>query len=234
MDGLAIMYINNGMECIVDDDYWHDLSQYKWNCYMNENGKIYSYPSSSVNGKTTKLHQYIYEKYIGEIPSNLTVDHVNSKNILDVRIQNLRLADRSLQNHNRDVSKDRIDEYKGIIFRTSGYEVKVNGKFYGTYKTAEEAAHKANEVYITIYGTQATLNVIDYSKKTTKYNRIPKENITKEYIMNLNKVVDVKNIITIKNLKTKGKDGIKLKDIRLETLDKYKQNIVDKLYPLTD
>ena len=89
-----------------------------------------------------KLHIYVYKKYIGDIPLDLSVDHVISKDILDVRLQNLRLADHSLQAHNQDRSKNRIDEYKGIRFSVSGYEVKVNCKYYGTYDTAEEAAKK--------------------------------------------------------------------------------------------
>ena len=236
INGLAIIYASN-MECIVDDDHWYDLNQYKWYCYKNESDKIYAYPSAYVNGKQEKLHIYIYKKYIGEIPSNMSVDHVISKNILDVRVQNLRLADRSLQNHNRDMSQNRIDKYKGIQFTTSGYEVKVNHKYYGTYQTAEEAAEKANDIYIKIYGNNATLNVIDNSKQTTKYNRIPDEYITKEYIMSLTKVIDVQNIVMTKDLNTKkgGKKlndkKIKVRDIRLSNLDEYKQIVIGILYP---
>jgi len=239
-NGLAIIYMSNGKECLVDDDHWHDLMQYKWNCYINENGKIYGYPSSTVNGKTVKLHRYIYEKYIGQIPSDMTVDHIISSSILDVRIKNLRLANSSLQAHNKDMSKNRIDKYKGINPTTTGYNVIVNENYHGTFKTAEKAAEKANEIYTSIYGDQATLNVIDFSKKTTIYDRIPEENITKEYIMGLTKVCDVKNIVIKKGLNP-GKNGVRLNadkiilsDIKLKTLDKYKQIIIDKLYPETD
>jgi len=236
-DGLAIIYMNNDLICLVEEDHWYDINQYKWNCYEKEN--TYSYPSGMVNGKTTKLHVYVYEKYVGAIPSNMTVDHIKSDNILDVRLKNLRLADRSLQNHNRDMSQNRIDKYKGIIFSTSGYTVIVNNCNYGTYKTAEEAAEKANEIYTKIYGNQATLNIIDYSKQTTKYNRIPEENITEEYIISLTKVCDVKNIITMKCLNTTNKDRLNnnkiiLKNVKLETLDEYKRFIVDKLFLLID
>jgi hypothetical protein len=239
-EGLAIIYMSNGLECIVDDGHWHDVSQYKWSCQLTENNKIYGYPSSRVNGKRTELHRYIFEKYVGEIPKDKTIDHFKSDAILDVRLINLRLADDSLQNHNRDMSKGRIDEYKGISFSPSGYQVKVNKRTYGTYKTAEEAAEKANEVYTLIYGEKATLNIIDYSKQTTKYNRIPEENITKEYIMNLTKVADLKNVVIIKGLNTtrnnpkENIDKISLNEIKLTTFNKYKQIIVDKLYPLTD
>jgi len=240
IDGLAVIYTSNGFECIVDDDHWHDINQYKWNCYKNEDDKFYGYPLGYVNGNTLKLHRYVYEKYVGPIPTNMSIDHIISKNKFDVRLQNLRLADSSLQAHNKDMSQNRIDQYKGIEFSNSGFRVKIKKHNYGTYKTAEEAAQKANEVYTAIYGNQATLNVIDFSKQTTKYNRIPEENITKEYIMGLTKVIDVKNVVTIKGLNP-GKGGaklndnkIKIKDIKLENLEEYKQIIVDKLYSSTD
>ena len=240
IDGLAIIYMNNGMECLVDSDHWYDLNQYKWLCRKNKDDKMYGYPSTKIDGIGMKsLHIYVYEKYVGLIPSNMTVDHVISTNILDVRLKNLRLANSSLQNHNREMPKNGIDEYKGINFTTSGYHVTINRCYYGVYKTAEEAAHKANEVYTIIYGDQATLNVIDDSRKTTKYNRISDENITEEYAMSLTKVRDVKNIVIIKNLNTtrdkKTNNGkIMIDAINLKTLDKYKQIIVNKLYPLTD
>ena len=78
------------------------------------------------------------------------------------------------------------------------------------------------------------MNVIDNSKQTTIYDRIPNENITKDYIMNLTKVIDVRNVVLIKGLKTTGPGKITLRKIKLDTLDEYKQIIVDKLYPLTD
>jgi len=232
INGLAIIYMSNGMECLVDEAHWYDIMQYKWNWYKDENSKMYGYPSGTVDGKTIGLHIYVYEKYVGEIPYNMTVDHVKSKDILDVRLQNLRLADRSLQAHNRILSKNRVDEYKGIQFSTSGYSVMVNGNYYGIYKVAEEAAKKANEIYTQIYGDQATLNVIDDSKTTTIYNRIPEENITKEYIIGLNKVCDVRNVIIIKKLNCGGGGKITLDKVKLKTLNEYKQIIINTLYPI--
>jgi len=239
-DGLAVICMSNGIECIVEEDHWYDLNQYTWNSYKNIKDNEYKYPSATVNGHKKLLHIYVYEKYVGPIPSDITVDHIKSNDILDVRLKNLRLANHSLQNHNRDFSKNRIDKYKGVYLDTSNYTVIISGHNYGSYKTAEKAAERANEVYSLIYGDQATLNIIDHSKETTIYNRIPEETITKEYIMSLTKVCDVKNIVIKKGLNP-GKNGERLNDdkivlskINSNTLDKYKQIILDKLYPLTD
>ena len=134
--------MNNDLICLVEEDHWYDINQYTWNCYKNENDRIYGYPSGYVNGKTIQLHIYVYKKYIGEIPLDMSVDHIKSEAILDVRLQNLRIADRSLQAHNQDRSKNRIDEYKGIKPTISGYTVEINRKYYGLYQTAEKAAEK--------------------------------------------------------------------------------------------
>ena len=50
--------------------------------------------------------------------------------------------------------------------------------------------------------------------------------------MSRNKVIDIKNIVTIKNLNIKNGGHIKIKDINSKNLDKCKKIIIDTLYPL--
>ena len=159
-DGIAIIYMSNGAECIVEEDHWEELNKYKWT-YINYENKS-TYPMADVNGKHKLLHRYVYEKYVGEIPPKMTVDHVISKNILDVRLKNLRLADMSLQNHNKNKVNNNIDKYRGVYFTGSSFRVDINDKYYGYYDTAEKAAEKANEIYRLIYGDNANLNNIDH------------------------------------------------------------------------
>ena len=150
---------------------------------------------------------------------------------MDVRLQNLRLANTSLQNHNRNLNKNKNDVYQGVTFRRNGYEVSIDKCYYGTYESAEAAAEKANELFQLKYGENAKLNNIDYTKKTTKYNRIPENIITKEYILNINSVIDLKNIITIKKLDFKNKGPISLSHIKHANMEKYKKIIINNLYP---
>jgi len=229
-EGLAIIHMINGFDLIVDDDMWHDLSQYGWNSSKNRKGDKFGYPIGTVKGKTTILHRHVYETYIGLIPNHLSVDHVNSDDLFDVRRQNLRLSDRSLQSHNRKVYDNRIDRYKGVEFSGFSYRVSIDRCNYGCYDTAEEAAEKANEVYKLKYGNNALLNVIDYSKKTTKYDRIPENLITKEYIMKINKVNDFKNVISIKNLDFKNGGVFVLSKIKFDNLEENKKLLIDMLY----
>lgn len=232
--GLAIIFLGNKMPCVVEDDHWHDVNQYSWNCYLNSNGQFINYPTSTVNHEQVKLHRYIYEKYIGPIPDGKTVDHKDSTKILDVRLSNLRLADKSLQSHNTIKQKNTHDKYTGVIFKTGAYKTVINRVYYGTFQNAEEAAEKANQVFKSIYGDDAKLNVIDHSKKTTKHNRIPEDIITKEYIMNIKLLIDLKNVIFIKKLDSKNKGPIFVSYIKYGDMDKYKKIIIDHLYPDTD
>lgn len=89
-------------EIIVDDDKWHELSKYKW--YYSKN-----YYGADINGKKYFIHRYLMNAKIGDI-----VDHING-NTHDNRISNLRVVDRSVNNHNikgRGSSKFRGVSYK--------------------------------------------------------------------------------------------------------------------------
>lgn len=57
------------------------------------------------------------------------------------------------------------------------------------------------------------------------------EVFTKEYIMSLTRVVDVKNIVTAKKLGKKDGGTIAVNSINLSTLEEYKKIIIEKLYP---
>lgn len=227
-DGLAIIIMNNGQECIVDDHVWPDVSKISW-CTSPV------YPRGKVNEKTIALHRYIYMKYINPIiPKGLTVDHINTK-IFDARVQNLRLADASLQAHNKNISKNRVEKYKGVSFSNNKYRVCINKKHYGCYDTAEQAAEKANEVFKTIYGDNARLNIIDYDKTTTRENRIEQlDNLTRESILNLKTIVDLRNLINIKKLNTGKRGPIAVKKINLDNFDDHKKLVVDLLFPIND
>ena len=111
-DGLAVIIMSNNIECIVDANIWLDVSKYSWRCFIQK-GKP-TYPRGIVDGKNVALHRYIYMKYVGPIPDGMTVDHKKSDQILDARLSNLRLANQSLQNHNKNILKGRIEKYKGI------------------------------------------------------------------------------------------------------------------------
>jgi hypothetical protein len=228
--GQAIIKMKCGLDCIVDDHVWLDISKYKWNAILDEQKNIIYYPKGYIGRDNFWLHRYIYEKYIGPVPDNMTVDHIKSHKILDVRLKNLRLANRSLQSHNKNKLKTLIDKYKGVVFTGNSFSTEINGKYYGRYETAEEAAEKANEVFINIYGLEAKLNNIDFTKRTTKDNRMTEEMITKDFILNITTVINLKNVITIKKLNVTNGGFISLSKVKLCNLEEYKSLIINKLF----
>jgi hypothetical protein len=230
-EGICIIMVN-GIECTVDEHVWADVSQNAWYYRKNSDGTP-SYPQGTVDGKLVLLHRYIYETYVGEIPDNMTVDHVISTNIFDVRLDNLRLADPSLQNHNKIITKKSLDIYRGVSFQGNVFKVNISHIHYGSFDTAEKAAEKANEIYTLKYGKNALLNKIDYTTITTKDSRIPDNIITKDFIMNLKSITDLKNLINKKTLDSVNGGSIYTTKITRYNFEEHKQIVADLLFPPT-
>lgn len=227
-NGQAIVKMPCGLATIVDDHVWHDITRFSWNACINKYGKFSSYPSAHVKGRRISLHRYLFEKYKEPIPRNMTIDHVIPGNILDNRLDNLRLASKSLQSHNRDRYTDSFDIYRGIEFRGSSYRVRINGQYYGKYETAEEAAEQANKIFEMLYGDDAYLNKIDYTKRTTKDNRIPEELINEEFIKKLTKMEDLRNVVYIKGFF--GNYHVSRRRFKSADIEEYKQTLINLLY----
>lgn len=229
--GEAIIYMSDGSEYTCDDHVWHDISQYKWRHYINKKNKLETYATAYIRGDTWYyLHRYIYEKYIGPIPEDMTVDHIKSNEKMNVKISNLRLANKSLQAHNKEKYSNNFDKYKGVSFNGYTFTTFIDKKTYGSYNTAEEAAEKANEIFKLKYGNNAKLNNIDYSVTTTADDRIPEYMISKEFIMNISQVKDLKNSIRIKKLDRGNGGSIVMHKIKLNNMEEYKQVFIKALY----
>jgi hypothetical protein len=105
---------------------------------------LYTYKSK----KAKLIHRLVFEAFIGDIPSDLEIDHIN-RNKLDNRPVNLRLATRSMNMRNRIdnsihgacITKNKYGRYMCQVKRN-----KIN-KYIGTYDTAEEA-QEARQKYI--------------------------------------------------------------------------------------
>ncbi len=130
--------------------------------YNPETGEIYSHKKCRVLSGSVQANGYRYYKtggklhrssrlcwflYWGEWPDG-EIDHKN-RDRLDDRLCNLRVVDRSTNNRNRaPYGKVKV---RGVRINGSGYQVrrKIDGEIvaFGTYKTLEEAAAKAKEVY---------------------------------------------------------------------------------------
>ncbi len=118
--------------------------------------KKYLKPSLNIDGyyqlklyknnkqKTFKLHRIIYEAHNGVIPDKMFIDHIDN-NPKNNNIENLRLANRSENQHNQKVNKNNLSTgYKNIRktkFNTYQVSIKKNNKvvYDKTFKTLEEA-----------------------------------------------------------------------------------------------
>lgn len=60
----------------------------------------YGYRVLNFRKKMYQVHRIIWELHNGSVPDGLTIDHIN-RDKLDNRIENLRLADYSVQNNNK-------------------------------------------------------------------------------------------------------------------------------------
>lgn len=148
-DDIAIIMTTNKKHfAFVDDNNWHRLSQIDWHVC---NGYF-------RNVKIGYLHKYI-------LKSSFIVDHINN-NKFDNRINNLRIASTSLNNHNRTKSKKTSSKYIGVYFNKSRNkfraQIQFNHKAYhlGCYDTEEDAARAYNRKATEFYGVDANINVI--------------------------------------------------------------------------
>ncbi len=227
-DGIAVVYATykkQKYEVLVDDGVWAIVSSYNWN--YDERG--YCVCSKLKNNKY--MHRFIWIQLNGEIPESMSIDHIESSKKSDNRIQNLRLATQRIQCHNQSKLSGSIDKYRGVHFKWPYYVPFVDGKRYGNYDRAEDAAAKANEVFIEVYGAHASLNVIDWSVITTKENRIPLESLNREFIQGITLLNDLENVIRIMKLNTALKNPIATSSLRLKHMPAIKQRIIDEYFP---
>jgi hypothetical protein len=96
----------------IDVEEFEDIAQYKWHIVKKKNKKNgYAVRQIRINGKRKK--EYMHRRILG-ITDGVLADHING-DILDNRIQNLRVANR---NQNQWNSKPRhgTSQYKGVYW----------------------------------------------------------------------------------------------------------------------
>lgn len=226
-DGIAIIKVLNGKDVFVDDHIWGDVSRFRW---QDKEG----YAQGRVNRDNTRMHVYIYVKYVGPIPDGKTVDHIESMMKHDNRLGNLRALTAKGQSHNRKKNKGMLLKYKGVHLSGKGsFVAQIDNNYLGAFKTEEKAAEKFNEEAIKIYGENARLNKIT-TKNTTTLHYFNDETITLEFIQNMTTVVELREVYRFKKEWWDYTDDIeKINDIKSKikgkTFDDYKNIAIDLL-----
>lgn len=249
-EGIAIMNILNDKKEIVaktllDDDIY---------CYLVKHNRVLGldkddYVRVFIDGKNERLHRWIM-KYSGE----LMVDHEDS-NTLNNQISNLRISTSVHNAQNKSSRKGASSKYTGVSLTDNRkkWKVDIEGKYLGVFDTEEESVlvrnKKAQELNdlgarykIEIYDgptikiesnlIKIESNLVKIESNFGKINRIDNEQIIdKQYIININKVIDLTNFVKNRKLNVKDGGSIKIKDINLKNLEEYKKIIIDTLYP---
>jgi hypothetical protein len=116
-DGVWKIPLTRGSYALVDEQDVAYLTQWNWHGVNH-----YAQRGTTLNGVRAahRMHNVVYERFIGAIPSGLLVDHKNG-NSLDNRRSNLRLATtaQNLRNINR-IRKHNTSGVTGVRFLSDG------------------------------------------------------------------------------------------------------------------
>ena len=156
----AIITINDNKnelvsECIVDDQFWHELSLYSWS--MGTHG----YAQSKINNENVSMHSFLMKKTQSTID---IIDHINH-NRIDNRLCNLRCVNAAINAHNRIKKEGCTSQYIGVSKdgeRWKAY-ISINGKrvSIGRYENELLAAKAYNEKAKSLYKENANLNIFE-------------------------------------------------------------------------
>lgn len=152
---------------LVPNDVFDWLDQTNWSARTSARDKTFyaGRPRQKADGPgpcEIKLHNEIWQRLVGPIPHNVTVDHIN-KNGLDNSLANLRLATPSQQRLNITRRTDNTSGFTGVHWS------KKSRKWYGQVQRNKEivfqqlfddkiSAAWARDAYCREHCPRATLN----------------------------------------------------------------------------
>lgn len=142
---------------LIDEKSFDLIEPYNWSTV----GKGYACSWFKKSGDTLYLHRFLLN-----CDSEFdTIDHINNDK-LDNRLCNLRFITRQGNNARNGPQKNNTSGYKGVCWHNQRGKwmtsVKYNGKnkYFGIYKTKEEAALAYNVAAKQLFGQYAYQNVI--------------------------------------------------------------------------
>jgi|ERR1051325_585530 hypothetical protein len=155
-----------GDVAIVDDSDFESVNQFRWRLWINK-GRRYAVRATGTWTKGTYKLILMHRQILGlENCSRPIVDHWDRNGLHNWRT-NLRPCNHSLNLANRDKTVINSSGFKGVYHngRTTPkpWHARVGGRgsqiVYSEYfATAEEAAHRYDELAVQLYGQFAKLN----------------------------------------------------------------------------
>lgn len=159
---MKIKISNANLYILVDDEDYEWLNQWKWS--LLKSGYARRNIAISKNGRVVRQKTILMHRQLLNAPKGMEVDHINHDK-LDNRKANIRLATKQENAFNRE-SINPTSGYKGVYWQshTGNWRVIIvvdgKSKYYGGYKTKEEAAKVYNEAAKECHGKFAYLNEI--------------------------------------------------------------------------
>ena len=142
--------------------YWKEKKAY-WTKVGTEAGGIGSkgYKTVKFDGVSTRIHRIVYKMYYGVEPIG-EIDHIDG-NILNNKIDNLRLASRPQNRHNVKKNNNNTSGHKNVYWRQDSKKWRVMitafGKVYhfGCYFDIEDAVSVAEKERKVLHGEFAVV-----------------------------------------------------------------------------
>lgn len=154
--------LTKGVDAIVDDEDYMELSKYRWHARETPGGFYACRNARRVNGKQVPIMMH---SLLCPIPAGMEVDHVDG-NPLNNRRNNLRACTRSQNQFNKGRNKNNTSGYKGVssVQKTGRWRARINvdGKaiYLGSYETKKSAARAYNEACLKYHLEFSKPNII--------------------------------------------------------------------------
>jgi hypothetical protein len=159
---MKIILTKNGDKILVDDEDFETLSKYKWHIGDKDIRKN-KYAKHCLWKKGNKTKSIYMHRMILHVRKGRCIDHING-NGLDNRKENLRICNRTENQHNRKIQSNNTSGFKGVCPWRGKYMASIrNNKklhFLGYFIDPKEAAVAYNERAKELFGEFARLNPI--------------------------------------------------------------------------
>lgn len=141
----AVGTFNDGRQILIDIADLRAVCSKKW--FVDSVG----YPTTTVNGKNTRLHIFL----LGKQPQSKVIDHIN-RNKLDNRRCNLRVCTQKENIQNASLKSTNKSGIAGVYFvpKTNKWraQISLNSKtkhigIFSSFEEATQARKKAEQIY---------------------------------------------------------------------------------------